>query len=124
MRHRLALAVIQVGAGGVEALQLAIPHGVRVVAELPQQGAGLAVVAEVREARGGLAIDDGAGGLDAGLAAVEVPRDLGVEVVDVVEHHLIERADPGLEVPGHGDVQNQGQAVAAGRAGRGRTGPS
>ena len=39
---------------------------------------------------------------------------LGPEVVDVVEHHLVEVADPGVEVAGDGDVEDQGQPVAPG----------
>ena len=47
VRHGLALGVGQVGAGGVEPLQLAEPDGVGVVAELAEQRAGVALVLEV-----------------------------------------------------------------------------
>ena len=36
---------------------------------------------------------------------------LGPQVVDVVEHHLVELADPRVEVAGNRDVEDQGQPV-------------
>ncbi len=36
------------------------------------------------------------------------------QVIDVVEHHLLEIADPRVEVAGDGDVEDQGQAIASG----------
>ena len=60
--------------------------------------------------------------IDPLLAPAEVLLGLGAQVVDVIEHHLVEVADPGVEVAGDGDVQDQGQAIAAGALDRGRTG--
>src|SRR5439155_5002538 len=35
------------------------------------------------------------------------------EVVDVIQHHLLQLTDPGVEVAGNGDVNDQQGAVAA-----------
>ena len=43
----------------------------------------------------------------------EVLLGLGAEVVDVVEHHLLQLADPRVEVARDGEVEDQRQAVAA-----------
>ena len=44
-------------------------------------------------------------------SAVEVLLDLIAEVVHIVEQDPVEPPDPGVEVAGHGDVQDQGQPV-------------
>ncbi len=65
-------------------------------------------------AGGRLALDDRQRGVDPLLPLEPVLLGLGAEVVDVVEHHLVEVADPRVEVAGDGDVQDQGQPVPPG----------
>ena len=113
MGDRRALGVGQVGPGGEEAVELAADRGLGAVAELAEQGPGVPPVPQGGEAGGRLALDDRAGPLELLAAVREVPLDLGTEVVDVVEHHLLELTDPGVEVARDGDVEDQEGAVAA-----------
>ena len=72
------------------------------------------LVAEPGVAVGGLTLDDRQRGVDPFLPPEPVLLGLGTEVIHVVEHHLVEVADPRVEVAGDGDVQDQRQAVPAG----------
>ena len=103
------------GRASEEAVELAADRGLGAVAELAEQGPGVPAVSQGGEARGRLALDDRAGPFEPLAAVREVPLGLGAEVADVVEHHLLELADPGVEVAGDGDVEDQEGAVAAGR---------
>ena len=85
-----------------------------VVAQLLEQVPGVVLVAEHGVAGGRLALDDRQARGRSPSAAAEVLLGLGAQVVDVVEHHLVQVADPRVEVAGDGDVEDQGQPVAAG----------
>ena len=110
----LAVGFAQVGTGGEEGGQLALAELIGVVAKLLQQGAGGLLVAQQGVAGGGLALDDQKGWIDALLPPQAVLLGLGTQVVDVVEGHLVKVADPGVEVAGDGDVEDQRQPVATG----------
>ena len=104
----------QIGTIGEEGGQLALANLVGVVAQLLEEGAGRFLVAEQGIAGGGFSLDDQESRIDPLLTALEVLLGLGTEIVDVVEGHLVKIADPGVEVAGDGDIQDQGQAIAAG----------
>ena len=111
----LAVGFAQVGVGGEEGGQLTLAELIGVVAELLQQGAGGLLMAHQGAAGGGLALDDQKGWIDALLPPQTVLIGLGTQVVDVVEGDLVKVADPGVEIAGDGDVEDQRQPVAAGR---------
>ena len=108
-----ALGVGQVGPGEEEAVELAADRGLGAVAELAEQGPGGPAVSQGGEACGRLALDERPGLLEPLATIREVPLDLAAEVVEVVEHHLLQLADPGVEVARDGDVDDQEWAVAA-----------
>src|SRR5271165_7333574 len=85
-----------------------------VVAKLLQQGAGGLLMAHQGAAGGGLAFDDQKGWIDVLLPPQAVLIGLGTQVVDVVEGDLIKLADPGVEIAGDGDVEDERQPVATG----------
>ncbi len=96
---------------GEKLVQLAEADRVVAIAQLLEDMAGVVLVAEHRIAGGRLALDDRQRRVDPFLPLEPVLLGLGAEVIDVIEHHLIELADPRVEVAGDGDVEDQGQAV-------------
>jgi hypothetical protein len=109
--HR-ALGVGQVGLGGEEPIQLAAEDGIGVVAELAEQRPGVSPVTQGGHAGGRLPLDDQPGAIDLRAETLEVLLGLGAEVVDVVERHLLQPADPRVEVARDGEVEDHRQAVA------------
>src|SRR5271166_4011509 len=112
--YGLAVGFAQVGMGGEEGGQLALAELIGVVAKLLQQGAGGLLMAHQGAAGGGLAFDDQKGWIDALLPPQAVLIGLGTQVVDVVEGDLVKVADPGVEIAGDGDVEDERQSVATG----------
>src|SRR5271157_2291360 len=110
----LAVGFAQVGVRGEEGGQLALAELIGVVAELLQQGAGGLLMAHQGAASGGLALNDQKGRIDALLPPQTVLIGLGTQVVDMVEGDLVKVADPGVEIAGDGDVEDERQPVAAG----------
>ena len=97
-RHRAGdhrtLGVGQVGLGGEEPIQLAAEDGIGVVAQLAEQRPGVSPVLQGGQAGGRLCFDDPPGAIDLRVPALEVLFGLGPKVVDRVEHHPLQRADP------------------------------
>src|SRR5205823_804634 len=98
---------------GKEGVELAVADRVDAVAELAEHSAGGPLMAEQGIAGGGLALDDYQCWVNPLLPLPAVLLGLGAEVVDVVEHHLLECADLLVEVAGDRDVEDQRQPVAA-----------
>ena len=73
------------------------------------------LVSQGRIAGGCLAIDDRQGGIDSLTPSEPVLLGLGSQVVDMVEHDLIELADPGVEIARDGDIEDQSQPVSPAR---------
>ena len=111
----LAVGVAQVGAGGEEGVlssrwRIGSAWSPSCWSKCP----GVVLVAEHGVAGGRLALDDQPGPGRSPSAAAAVLLGLRAQVVDVVEHHLVEVADPRVEVAGDGDVEDQREPVAAG----------
>ena len=85
-----------------------------VVAELLEQGAGGLRWCTRAQQAAVPPLDDQKGGIDALLPPREVLIGLDTQVIDVVEGHLVKVADPGVEIAGDGDVEDQREPVTAG----------
>ena len=114
LSDRVAVGGAELGVGGEKGVELAMADCVDAIAELAQHGAGGSLVPQQGVAGGRLVLDDHQGGIDPLLPLPAVLLGLGAEVVDVVEHHLVERPDRLVEVARDGDVEDQGQAVPPG----------
>jgi hypothetical protein len=110
--NRITVAVREVGPGGKENRKLTLANLIGMVTELLEQQPGITLMPQLSITNGDFAFDDEQSRINTFLPLKTVLLSLCSQVVYMIEHDLVELADPGVKIARNGNVQNQGQPIS------------